>query len=144
MVENKNFNVRKYSNFLHTFLCQFLAKRYYEQCWSEGTRTDADPFYVPFLEKKKNYNIKLGDWEFADDGPWFEHNWSGEKFSQKRVSHKLHLLMLKISSCFAKHSGIHFILPLGIKGDFFYIQKVNTLVCWSTYCRGDPNTILPF
>lgn len=60
------------------------VKKYYENCWSEGNRTDADPFYGPFLIEKKSHDVKVEDWEF-DEGEGFENKWSGEKFPQKRV-----------------------------------------------------------
>jgi len=59
-------------------------KTFYEACWSEGNRTDAAPFYGPFLIEKKSHDVEVGDWEFAD-GKGFQNKWSEEHFPQKRV-----------------------------------------------------------
>jgi len=55
---------------------------YYEKGWSDKI----NPLYRPWLERKGSFDVSVSDWETSDEG--FVNSWSGEKYYQKRVSHK--------------------------------------------------------
>ena len=61
-------------------------KRFYEKIWSEGNRTSEKPFYGPWLEEEGCFDIKVGDWEFANEGSkGFSNRWCSELYQQKRL-----------------------------------------------------------
>lgn len=71
------------------------VSEFYETVWSEGNGTDKAPFYEPWLISSGKHNVKVEDWEFAEDGVEFEGPWDGEKYTQKRVSLCLHVRPLR-------------------------------------------------
>lgn len=58
---------------------------YYAVAWSEGQNTNKAPLYGPWLKESGKQDIKVGEWEFADEGKDFVGDWDGEKYTQKRV-----------------------------------------------------------
>ncbi|KAL9189307.1 hypothetical protein ACHAXT_011797 [Thalassiosira profunda] len=52
-------------------------ERYYTAGWSEEV-----PLYEPWLKRKGSFDVTVSDWE---DGEGFQNEWSGEKFTAKRV-----------------------------------------------------------
>jgi hypothetical protein len=58
-------------------------KRVYESVWSDGIGTSAAPFYKPWLEEEKCFEITVNDWEFADEG--YTNPWCNERYTQRRL-----------------------------------------------------------
>jgi len=67
---------------------------YYNRGWSEET-----PLYGPWLEKKGSFDVSVGDWEHSSEG--FENSWSGEIFTQRRVS------LILLDRLFLLNTSIH-------------------------------------
>ena len=59
-------------------------RNFYENVWSEGQKTDAKPFYKPFLEDLGSMSVVVGDWEFAKDDDSYKNEWCGESYQQRR------------------------------------------------------------
>lgn len=80
---------------------------YYEKGWSDKI----NPLYRPWLERKGSFDVSVSDWETSDEG--FVNSWSGEKYYQKRVSHKSFTVSSYfhyLRSCLSLTSGFFFVL----------------------------------
>lgn len=61
------------------------VQKFYEVVWSEGNRTECEPFYGPWCEYMGSRKVNVTDWEFSEGGSkGFLHPWDGERYTQKR------------------------------------------------------------
>jgi len=57
---------------------------WYDICWSEGCGTDKADCFGPWLLDSGKMDVRVGDWQLAEEGEHFVGEWDKEGYSQKR------------------------------------------------------------
>ena len=75
--------IKKMENVLSKKLGNLSIAKFHHLVWANGTNTPEKSFYAQWLDKGDCYDIRVGDWEQAEDG--MKGPWCGETYTHKRV-----------------------------------------------------------